>query len=270
MGKENLGAAIEHLRRLLRGGAEAEAAVAYICGKYDILEPALRRWFEEVTDRTPEEYREVDRKVVSLDVAIAVEARKWIRNRFGPNLVGRRFVLEFDSREDPKTTVQRAYRYLGFTGYSVEAIEERTLRRVSLDGGPEAWSEIRKKVSRAEPYDRADQLEFAGEDEDLRARTGLLTTIRLMLLRDCEEGALHERADEVDERLRRAPTLTLLYQSLSPEERAELARRTNNPPVEVFVYEKGQGKSLLLEPQLEVLARLENGADVASPLHDRA
>jgi hypothetical protein len=270
MGKEDLGDAIEHLKRLLRGGSDAQDAVAYICGKYHILDGVLRRWFEVAASKTPEEYREVDRKIVDLDVAIAVEARRWVRDHFGPNLVGRRFVLEFDDRDDPETLVQRAYRYIGFTGYAVEAIEEQTLRRVSLDGGPEIWSEIHKKVARAEPYHRADHLEFAGEGENLRARAGLLAAIRLILLRPSNGGTLRQRADEVDERLRRAPTLTLLYQSLSAEEQAELAHDINNPSVQAITNDKGQRRSLLLEPELEVLAMLENGEDVASPIHDWA
>lgn len=244
--------------------------MAYICGKYDILESALGRWFEKATGKTPEEYRDVDRKIVSLDIAITAEARRWVKDAFGPNWFGRQFVLEFDDRDNAQATIARPYRYLGFTGYSVEAIDEKTLRRVSLDGGPEIWSEIRKKVARAKPYHGAERLSFWGKDEDLSARSRVLHTIRLMLFDPEDDSTLRQRADEIDERLRRAPTLTLLYQSLTPDEKAELAHRINNPPVQAVVTENGRSRSLLLEPELEVLAMLERGEDVASPLHEWA
>ena len=140
--------------------------MAYICGKYDTLEVALRRWFEKTTEKTPEEYGDVDRKIVSLDIAITAEARRWVKNAFGPNWFGRQFVLEFDDRDNPQATIKRRYRYLGFTGYSVEAIDEKSLGKVVFDGGPEIWSEIRKKVARAKPYHAAERLSFSGEDED--------------------------------------------------------------------------------------------------------
>ena len=88
----------------------------------------------------------------------------------------------------------------------------------------------------------------------------MLNTIRLMLFEPGGDGTLRQRADETDERLRRAPTLTLLYQSLTPDEKAELAHRINNPSFQAVVTEKGQSRSLLLEPELEVLAMLERGA----------
>lgn len=72
-------------------------------------------------------------------------------------------------------------------------------------------------------------MSFWEEDEDLSARSRALHTIRLTLFEPEDEGTLRQRADEIDERLLRAPTLTLLYQSLTPDEKAELVHRINNP-----------------------------------------
>ena len=88
----------------------------------------------------------------------------------------------------------------------------------------------------------------------------MLSSIRLVLL---DTSA----PDELDQRIKRAPTLTHLYRSLTPEQRTELADRINNPLVKVSIEKDGEQIDPLLERDLEMLHSLEAGEDVPSPIH---
>ena len=268
MGIENLGDAIPHLKMLLRGGAEAQASVAYIAGKYTVVETALRRWFEKDTNKTPEEYRRIKRRPVTIDTAIHAAARRWVKDRSGPELVGRRFFLDLNRRDEPGRQNRRWYRYIGLDGNAVEAIDEETLTVVRCDGGPEIRREIRQLAATAAPYEHARRLRFHGSSGELSTRQGVHGIIRSVLLEsdDVREPDLNREA--VERRVREAPTLTLLYQSLTLQQREQVAEQISKPPVQMIVYRDGTRTSLLLEPQLKVLEALQAGEDVPSPIHE--
>lgn len=260
MGVQNLGEALPELKQLLRGGADVAQSVRYVCEKHVVEESALRLWFERNTEKTPEEYREVKRHIVTIDGAIANAARRWVRNPYGPNLVGRRFHVDLDDRTTPGKLVRRWYRYIGDKGHAIEAIDEETLQQISFDGDPEFRREIRQAVKKARPYELANRLLLSNADEDLTARKSVLSSIRFVL------WATNSHV-EVDERIKRAPTLTHLYRSLTHEQRAELAYQINNPTVRVSVVENGRRIDPLLEQNTEILRRLQDDDDVPSPIH---
>lgn len=253
MGVKNLGEGLSELKQL--------QSMQYICEKHLVDEIALRLWFEKNTEKTPEEYREVRRHIVTIEGAIASAARRWIRNPYGPNLVGRRFPVDTDDRTAPGKLVRRWYRYIGDKGHAIDAIEEETLKQVSFDGDPEFRREIRKAVKKAKPYELADQLLFWNSDEDLSGRKSVLSSIRLVLW-DTNSHV------EIDERIKRAPTLTHLYRSLTPEQRSELAEQINNPPVRVSIVENGSRIDPMFERDIEILRRLRDDDDVPSPIHE--
>lgn len=262
MGVEHLGEAISELKVLLRGGADVAASMQHVCDKHDVVEGAVRRWFEENTERSPEEYREVTRHIVTLEGAIAAAARRWVKNPYGPNLVGRRFHVDTDDRAEPGRQVRRWYRYIGDKGHAIDAIDEETLQVKSFDGHPDFRRDIRREVKDAVPYDLADRVQFWGDDEDLAARQIMVNAIRLVLWDTSQP-------DELNERIKRAPTLTHLYQSLTPQQRAELRDSINNPSVRVSIEENGKRIDPLLERNLAMLQSLERGEDVPSPIHQQ-
>lgn len=261
MSKENLGNALSELKDLLRTGADVAQSVKHVCDKHLVVELPLRRWFEKITEKTPEEYRKVVRHIGTIDDAIAAATKQWLKDPFGPNLVGRRFSIDYDDRLDPGKSIRRWYRYIGDQGHAIEAIDEETLKLMYFNGDPDIRREIKKSVQKAKPYTLAKRLQFWGTDDDLSARRSVMDIIRLVLWDT-------DTPDEVHRRIKGAPTLTLLYQSLTPAQCSELEYRARNPCVRVSITENGRTIDPLVERNLRVLRDLENDDEVSSPFHN--
>ena len=264
MPPKNILDAVSELKQMLRSGEEPNEAMTSICEDYSVTELMVRHWFEKTHDgQTPEEFAEVKIIDVSIDTAISDAASRWIRDPYR-DFVGRRFFLEI-THVPTKITKQRWYRYIGYTGYEIVVIEEETLKTVRLMSDHELWTEVEKKLVKAQPYEHADSLKFVGDDPELAERDKILSLIRIELLTACNENSVDAVLAAFEERLRDSASLTSLYQSLSNEQRENIRVSVNNPRVEMVIKENGRNKHVFLERGLDLLRRLDAGEIFLKP-----
>ena len=270
MPPKNIFEAVDELKQMLRSGKNLSEAISSICEEYSVTEPMLRHWFLKTQDgETPEEYAadQKKRKDVSIDTAISDAASGWIRDR-SRDFVGRSFFLDI-THYPGKITKQRWYRYIGYTGYQIVVIDEETLKTVKLTSDHELWTEVHKKLLKAQPYEHASSLQFSGDNPELAERDEVLWMIRMELLTACHEDSVDELSAAFEERLQNSASLTSLYHSLSKEQRERIRVSVNNPMVDMVIKENGKNKHVFLERGLALLRRLNAGEIIPKPPRPR-
>lgn len=259
--------AVKELKLALRKGEALHEAISSICTDLNVDEALVRHWFLKGEGKTPEEYAAIKFADTSLHTTLAAAAGRWGRDSKSPDLFGRQFHLDYDAWKDRKAE-RRHYRYVGFTGYWVEAIDEETLETVKFNGGPEIWAEIRNKVANATPYERYHELKFAYDDPDLTARKSILSSIRLALLSEAGNDELDAAARVIDARIEKAENLTVLLNGLSVSLKEKVIKSIEHPSVDAHWVQEGKKKSLSDLP-ISILGKMKRGETVASPIHQR-
>lgn len=247
------------LKQLIVSGHGVEHALDVVCHEFYLPRKLVKVRCERREGRTLEELAETKIVDVSLHNAICAATSKWVKGP-EPCFVGRRFFLDFKSR--------KWFRFIGYAYHWLEAIDEETCDFVRWEYPGEIWPKIQAQLIKAAPYEREHEIIFSGSDPDRRKRERILSTIRLALSEDFQSGDDQLRDQlwkALDERLKAAPSLTHIYQSLTTSQQEEVDYQTRNPAARLRSKEGDADIASLLE----LLARLKNGEMIANPIAER-